>query len=73
MGNGLYTDAVTSRSIVTADKRLKAPIVVVKVEDTPQNVRDRRRLANVERAPYVLVGLTGVSKAAAEPIATRIR
>lgn len=73
---GLYTDAVTlAVDHITADKRLKAPIVV-KVEDsqsTPQGgAIGMSKLANVERAPYVLVGLTGVSKAA-EPIATRAK
>lgn len=72
----VYTDAVTlAVEHITADRRLKSPIVL-KAEDsqsTPQGgAIGMSKLANVERAPYVLVGLTGVSKAA-EPIATRAK
>lgn len=60
---------------VAADKRLKQPIVL-KAEDsqsTPQGgAVGMTKLVNVDSAPYVLVGLTGVSKAAA-PIATRAK
>lgn len=60
---------------VAADKRLKKPIVL-KAQDsqsTPQGgAVGMSKLANVDRAPYVLVGLTGVAKAA-EPIATRAK
>lgn len=58
---------------VAEDKRLSKPIVL-KAQDsqsTPQGgAVGMSKLANVDRAPYVLVGLTGVAKAA-EPIATR--
>ncbi|MFG1344098.1 ABC transporter substrate-binding protein [Xanthobacter autotrophicus DSM 431] len=60
---------------VAADKRLRKPIAL-KAQDsqsTPQGgAVGMSKLANVDRAPYVLVGLTGVAKAA-EPIATRAK
>ncbi|QRG06959.1 ABC transporter substrate-binding protein [Xanthobacter dioxanivorans] len=60
---------------VAQDKRLSQPIVL-KAQDsqsTPQGgAVGMSKLANVDRAPYVLVGLTGVAKAA-EPIATRAK
>lgn len=60
---------------VAEDKRLKKPIVLAAEDSqsTPQGgAVGMTKLANVDRAPYVLVGLTGVSKAAA-PIATRAK
>ncbi|WP_454620346.1 ABC transporter substrate-binding protein [Bradyrhizobium cenepequi] len=58
---------------VAADKRLKKPIAL-RAQDsqsTPQGgAVGMSKLVNVDQAPYVLVGITGVAKAA-EPIATR--
>lgn len=60
---------------VAADKRLRKPIAL-RAQDsqsTPQGgAVGMSKLANVDRAPFVLVGLTGVAKAA-EPIATRAK
>lgn len=60
---------------IAADKMLQRPIVL-KAEDsqgTPQGgVTGMTKLLNVEHADYVLIGFTGVSKAAA-PIAARAR
>jgi branched-chain amino acid transport system substrate-binding protein len=60
---------------VAADRRLKRPIVL-KAQDsqsTPQGgAVGISKLVNVDRAPWVQVGITGVAKAA-EPIATRAK
>jgi len=70
----IYTNAVQlALEHINADKRLKAPIDL-RVEDsqgTPQGgAVGMAKLANVERAVYVMLGFTGVAKAAA-PIGTR--
>jgi branched-chain amino acid transport system substrate-binding protein len=72
----IYTSATAlALEHVSADKRLKRPIVL-KAQDsqsTPQGgAVGMSKLANVDRAPYVLLGLTSVAKAA-EPIATRAK
>jgi branched-chain amino acid transport system substrate-binding protein len=72
----IYTSATAlALELVAADKRLKRPIVL-KAQDsqsTPQGgAVGMSKLANVDRAPYVLLGITGVAKAA-EPIASRAK
>jgi ABC-type branched-subunit amino acid transport system substrate-binding protein len=71
----IYTSATALALEHVADKRLKRSIVL-KAQDsqsTPQGgAVGMSKLANVDRAPYVLLGLTSVAKAA-EPIATRAK
>lgn len=72
----VYTNATAlALEHVAADKRLKKPIEL-KAQDsqsTPQGgAVGMSKLVNVDRAIYVLVGITGVAKAA-EPIATRAK
>jgi branched-chain amino acid transport system substrate-binding protein len=70
----IYTSAtVLALNHVAADKRLRRPIVLRSQDSqsTPQGgAVGMSKLVNVDRAPYVLLGITGVTKAA-EPIATR--
>lgn len=72
----VYTSATAlALEHIAEDKRLKKPIVL-KAQDslsTPQGgAVGMSKLVNVDKAPYVLVGVTGVAKAA-EPIATRAK
>ncbi|WP_159997539.1 ABC transporter substrate-binding protein [Roseomonas sp. 18066] len=71
---GIFTSGIQlAIEHITADKMLQRPIDL-RAQDsqgTPQGgAVGMTKLANVDRAPYVLLGFTGVSKAAA-PIGTR--
>lgn len=71
---GIFTSGIQlAIEHITADKMLQRPIEL-RAQDsqgTPQGgAVGMTKLANVDRAPYVLLGFTGVSKAAA-PIGTR--